>query len=436
MSARLRAVVLALLALAAVSTMAAPALADDVSSGDQPLLIAQDAEQGLTGTLRDDQGEPVPGVTIVVRTADGADVGTAESDDEGAWTVPLDSGGDYQVELDESTLPEGVSLREGARNPLEVTVQDGRTRPAVFQLGEGGAGRGQIEAFFRALANGIKFGLIIAMCAVGLSLIFGTTGLINFAHGELVAVGALLAWFFNVGDLRIQLLIAALLAVVLTASFGGVLERGLFRPLRKRRLGTFQLVVITIGLSLLIRHILLLFFGGAPRPYRDYVGQRAIQMGPVQLTPRDMIIMAIAAGVLIAVATMLQKTRIGKGMRAVSDNRDLAESSGIDVDRVVLMVWILGAGLAALGGVLFGSAVSVDWFMGFRLLLLMFAGVILGGLGTAYGAMLGSLVIGLVTELSVLWFPSELKFMWALVVLIIVLLVRPQGILGRAERIG
>ncbi len=120
----------------------------------------------------------------------------------------------------------------------------------------------------------------------------------------------------------------------------------------------------------------------------------------------------------------------------MSDNRDLAESSGIDVDRVVLIVWIVGAALAATGGILFGSAVAVDWFMGFRLLLLMFAAVILGGLGTAYGAMAGGIVIGLVTELSVLWFPAELKFMWALVMLIAVLLVRPQGILGRAERVG
>ena len=133
---------------------------------------------------------------------------------------------------------------------------------------------------------------------------------------------------------------------------------------------------------------------------------------------------------------MLQRTRIGKAMRAVADNRDLAESSGIDVNRVVMVVWIVGAALAAIGGILFGSAVAVDWFMGFRLLLLMFAAVILGGLGTAYGAMVGAIVIGLVTELSVLWFPAELKFMWALVVLIVVLLVRPQGILGRAERIG
>jgi neutral amino acid transport system permease protein len=433
-SARLRAMLLALCALTIAGTFVVPATAATEPEGQQ--LLAQDAEQGFTGNLRDGDGEPVPGVTITVLDADGQEVESTTSDDDGRWEIAVEAGGSYQILLDEESLPEGVDLRDPDRNPLEVTLQSGRMRPAIFALGEGGAGRGQIEAFFRALANGIKFGLIIAMAAVGLSLIFGTTGLINFAHGELVALGAMLAWFFNVGDPRLQLLVAAVLAIVITALFGGVLERGMFRPLRKRRLGTFQLVVITIGLSLLVRHVLLVLFGGAPRPFRDYIGQQTVQLGPVSLTPRDMTIMAISAAVLIGVATMLQRTRIGKAMRAVSDNRDLAESSGIDVDRVVLVVWVLGAGLAALGGILFGSAVAVDWFMGFRLLLLMFAGVILGGLGTAYGAMVGGLVVGLVTELSVLWFPAELKFMWALAVLIIVLLVRPQGILGQRERIG
>jgi branched-chain amino acid transport system permease protein len=123
-------------------------------------------------------------------------------------------------------------------------------------------------------------------------------------------------------------------------------------------------------------------------------------------------------------------------MRAVSDNVDLAESSGIDVKRVVLIVWVLGGALAALGGVFQGSVVTVEYLMGFRLLLLMFAGVILGGLGTAYGAMVGSLIVGLVVEISTVFFGSELKIAWALVVLIVVLLIRPQGILGRAERVG
>ena len=132
----------------------------------------------------------------------------------------------------------------------------------------------------------------------------------------------------------------------------------------------------------------------------------------------------------------LQYTRLGKATRAVSDNPALAASSGINVDRVISIVWILGAALAALSGVLLGLTQGFDFQLGFKILLLVFAAVTLGGLGTIWGALVGSLIIGLFVELSTLWVPVELKFVGALMVLIIVLLVRPQGILGKAQRIG
>jgi neutral amino acid transport system permease protein len=217
----------------------------------------------------------------------------------------------------------------------------------------------------------------------------------------------------------------------------GVLDRGVFRPLTRRGVGLFQLLVVTIGLSLILRFALLIFFGGRSQPYTQYAVQQRIRLGPFATTPRDLVVIAISLVVLIAVATAIQKSRIGKAMRAVADNRDLAESSGINVERVVSVVWITGGALAGLGGILYGTMFRVSYDFGFQpMLLLMFAGVILGGLGTAYGAMVGSLVVGLVTELSVVWFPQELKTAWALGVLVIVLLVRPQGLLGRRERIG
>ena len=139
---------------------------------------------------------------------------------------------------------------------------------------------------------------------------------------------------------------------------------------------------------------------------------------------------------LVAVAMALQFTRIGKAMRAVADNRDLAASSGIDVEKVIRWVWIAGSALAALGGVLFATTEAVGWEMGFRILLLMFAGVTLGGLGTAYGALFGGLVVGVFIQTSTLVIPSDMKNVGALLMLVIVLLVRPQGLFGRAERIG
>lgn len=422
------AILLAALGLLTLGTASVAVAAEEEETQQEP-------EQSIGGTLRDGEGEPVPGVTIVVSDADGNDVGEVTTDDDGAWRLQLEQGGAYTVLLVEETLPAETDLREGAQNPLEVRVLSGQSRPAIFQLGEGEAGRGDIAAVVQALGNGVKFGLIIAMTAIGLSLVFGTTGLINFAHGEIVAVGALVAWFLNV-ELGIQLIGAAAITIALVALLGAGLEKGLFLPLRRRQVGLFQLLVITVGLALAIRFLNLLFFGGGIRTYADYVGQQQVQFGPISLTPRDFIIIGLSIVVLVAVATVLQRTKIGKAVRAVSDNPALASTSGINVDRTTLVVWTAGAGLAALGGILYGSAVAADYFMGFRLLLLIFAAVILGGIGTAYGAMVGGLIIGLVTELSVLVFPSELKIMWALVVLILALLFRPQGIFGRAERVG
>lgn len=290
----------------------------------------------------------------------------------------------------------------------------------------------------QALIDGIQFGVVIAITAVGLSLIFGTVHLINFAHGELVTIGAVSAYFLNVSASGPgwHLVSAALAAVVFGALLGAAIDRGVWRPLRARGTGLINMFIVTIGLSLLLRHIVLVLYGARPGSYAQYDIQRAIDLGPAGITPRDLTVTLLSVLTLLGVAVLLQRTRTGTAIRAVSDNRDLAEASGIDVQRVVLVVWMLGGALAALGGVFLGLVEVVTWDMGFKLLLLMFAGVILGGLGSAYGAMAGSLVIGVVAQMSTLWFPVDLQYAWALLALIVVLLVRPQGILGRAERVG
>ncbi len=396
--------------------------------------VAEDAGEAVQGTLRD-QGVPVEGVVIVVTETDGSEVGSATSDAEGGWLVALPGPGTYAVELDEDTLPDDLSLRDPDKNPLEIAVGAGQERGLIFAIGSGSsAGPSFVKEFTRATVNGLKFGLIIAMCTIGLSLIFGTTGLVNFAHGELVTIGAVLTWY--IADKGPPLIAAGVAAILLTAAFGGGLEWGLWRPLRRRQLGGFQLLVISIGLALLLRHVILLLFGADRRPYTEFVIQDKIELGLFSVTPRDLTIIVLSILVLLGVATMLQRTRIGKAMRAISDNRDLAESSGIDVQRVIMWVWALGAGLAALGGILLGVSENIDYLMGFRLLLLMFAAMILGGLGSAYGAMVGGILIGLATEIGTLWVAPELKVAIPLVVLILVLLLRPQGILGRRERVG
>jgi branched-chain amino acid transport system permease protein len=425
-----------LLGLAVLLSVAPQAMAQEPGGEDSGLAII--------GTLdyEDDSGETVAveGVDVTVAAGAGGEIDTVETDEEGRFEVPVPEPGRYTVTIDPDSLPDDVSLVDEDRATLSVTVNPGQRRPVQFRLasGEGGGGGGAsfFDRFARLAVDGIKFGLIIAICAIGLSLIFGTTGLVNFAHGELVTFGALIAFLFNV-TLGLHLLIAGPLAVLAGVFLGFAIDRGFWRPLNRRGTGLIAMLVITIGLGLLIRYIFLYQFGGFTRTYAQYALQReGLVIGPVTLVPRDLTSIALSVAALVLVAFFLQRTRMGKATRAVADNRELAEASGIDVDRVVGLVWAGGAGLAALGGILLGLAEQVSWLGGFQLLLLMFAGVTLGGLGTAYGALVGSLVIGLIVQLSTLWIAPELKNVVALMVLILILLVRPQGILGQAERVG
>ncbi len=428
------AVLSALAVLVSLSTLATPAGAQDAGS-DAP-------GESVGGTLvakgqgQNDEDLLVQGAVIIVTTADGNEVAQTETADDGSWSIDLPQPGDYIVTIDPSTLPDGVELRNVDRASLDVSVRPGQTRPVLFALGNDPRNIGsRWDQFLQLVVEGIKFGLIIAMAAIGLSLIFGTTGLVNFAHGELVTYGALIAYFFN-QTIGIQLIPATILAMVVAGATGGLLDIGLWRPLRHHKTGLIAMMVVSIGLSILARYFFLYQFGGRTRPYGDYNLQHAVDIGPIAIAPKDIYSIILSIVVLMGIGVALQYTRIGKAMRAVSDNPDLAESSGIDVDRVVLTVWIAGSALACLGGVLYGLGEQVSFQFGFQLLLLMFAGVTLGGLGTAYGALLGSFVIGMFVQVSTMWVSTELKNVGAFAILIVILLVRPQGILGRAERVG
>jgi branched-chain amino acid transport system permease protein len=317
-----------------------------------------------------------------------------------------------------------------------LEIDPNRARTVFFNLGaRERESADKLDRVPQLIFEGISFGLIIAITSMGLSLIFGTTGLVNFSHSEHVTWGAIVAWWINV-DHGVHLVPATVLAVLIGAASGALVDRLLWKPLRNRGMSLVAMMIVSIGLSLAVRSLFQLVFGGVFRPYAQYNVQRGIDVGPITASPKDFWIIGIILVVIVSVASILQYTKIGKAMRAVSDNPDLAASSGIDVDRVILFVWALGGGLAALGGVLFGIQQQVQFLMGFNLLLLMFAGVTLGGLGTAYGALVGSFVLGMFVQVSTLFIPTELKNVGALIVLIVVLMVRPQGILGKAERIG
>ena len=398
----------------------------------------------LQGTLIS-ASQPVAGVKITVSDEGGTSVGDATSGSDGKWSVPVKGPGTYKVDLDTTTLPQGVTVTNG-RPSLTLTVFEGAARNVLFPLGaaagtgtgapaEDEGGTSQLSRIVDLVYTGIHFGLIIALAALGLSLIFGTMGLTNFAHGELITFGALGCFLLNV-TIGLPLAVSALLAVVLGGAFGYFQDRLFWGWLRNRRTGLIGMMIISIGVALILRYLFLYFFRGNTLQYAAYVAQPGIDLGLISVAPKNLVMDAIAIVVLVVVSLALVKTRLGKATRAVSTNPSLAAASGISVDSVIRLVWTIGGALAALSGVMLGVFQGVNYQMGFQILLLVFAAVTLGGLGTAFGALLGSLVVGLATQLSTLWIPTELKNVGALAVLIVIILFRPQGILGRRERIG
>jgi branched-chain amino acid transport system permease protein len=291
--------------------------------------------------------------------------------------------------------------------------------------------------------GGLVFSLLLAMAALGLSMIFGTTGLTNFAHGELITFGAIIAFAVDrlPGDIvvfgtNITMVTSIATALVVSTLFGWSQDKILWKPLRRRGTGLIAAMIVSIGLSIFLRNVYQYFAGAANHNYSQWTSPRPWEIGPILITPKDVGVIVFSAIVLLLVVIAVQRTRLGKATRAVADNPALASSSGINVDRVISVVWAVGAGLAGLSGVLLGMTQGFDYQVGFKILLLVFAAVILGGLGTIWGALVGSFIIGIFIEVSTLFIPAELKFVGALLVLIVVLLFRPQGLLGRAERVG
>lgn len=404
-----------------------------------PLLASSAAadNEDLHGRLRNGT-DPVADVRIFVTDSTGTQVGETRSDAEGNWRVGLPGAGEYTVTLDTSTLPGGVALRNADNASIKRQVTGDAQVPQLFPLGEGRtAKKSDTVEWIQLTAEGLRFGLLLALASVGLSLIYGTTGLVNFSHGELVTFGAMIAYWLNVQH-GIQLIPAALMTVVICGAAGAAQDAFFWGQLRRRKAGLLAMMIISIGLAIFVRYVYQYLFGGGNQSYADYQGQAAKEPGNLgfALAPRDYWSMGVAVLAIALVLWALGATRMGKATRAVADNPSLAAASGIDVDRVIRLVWAVGAALAGLAGLLLGLAQQVNFSMGFDILLLMFAAVTLGGLGSATGALLGSLVIGLFIQLSTLWVPPDLKNVGALGVLIVILLVRPQGILGRAERIG
>ena len=405
-----------------------------------PLFLASTAHAEpatkLYGVVTDSEGKALPGIGISV-------VGPEEfsakvtTDAEGSWEVPIVSKGTFSATINVDDLPEGQALTNPEKSTVKANVfMLGVDLRLLFPVGPGVVQASLLERSAQLTLDGILLGLVIALAALGLSLIFGTTGLTNFAHGEILTLAGLLTYYLS-AIAGLPVLVAAPLAVILGAVISGFLQdKYLWKPLRRRGTGLIAMLVVSIGFAIFLRYFFLFIFGGDTRQLPQYAGQAGLELGLVNITPKSILTSAIGVLFIIGATLWLLRTRMGKASRAVADNPALASASGIDVQKVIRAVWILGAALASYAGVIVTVNQGVSFLMGQDMLLLIFAAVTLGGLGTANGALVGSLIIGLFVQLSTLFIPTELKYVGALIVLIIILIIRPQGILGKKERIG
>lgn len=410
-------------------------------AADEYLIIAK-----VFNRTTDENGKdirvPVAEVEIIVSLVGGDEVARGVTDASGSFTATVVEKGAYLVEINTEALPAGIVVDAASGVSKEVEVGSGvvvggvASKTVNLFVGESTREtKSKWSLLPQALANGIILAAIIAICSVGLSLIYGTTGLSNFGHGELVTIGAVFTWLFNQRLGNWGLIPSAIAGIACCSLASGGLERGVWRPLRRRGTSLTSMMVVSIGLALSARYVVQFFLGGGDVFFA--IGtQQPVDLGLVKLTPRSLAIIGVTFAVLIIVALFLLKARFGKAIRAVSDNPDLASATGINTDRVILIVWLLGGALAGLGGVFYGLEFGVSWDMGNLLLLLMFAAITLGGLGNAFGALLGSLIIGVFVELWAWAATPDLKTVGALIALIVLLLVRPQGLLGRKERLG
>ena len=279
--------------------------------------------------------------------------------------------------------------------------------------------------------SGLSTGSIYALGAVGLTLVYGILKLVNFAHGDFVTLGAYVAYLGNV-TWGLPLFASLVLAVIAVAALGVLSERLMWAPMRAKRAGLLQLILMSIGLAFLIRS-LIQFEWGTEVLSLNVNKTATVEFLGLSIGRTQLITIIVGIVVISAIGLMLRFTLLGKRMRALSDDLDLAETAGINTERIILYTWLFAGGLAGLAGVLAGTILPLQPELGFTLLLAIFAAVLLGGIGDAFGALVGGIVLGLVTEWSTLFIDSRWKLAVGFVVLIVVLIIRPQGIFGKAK---
>jgi branched-chain amino acid transport system permease protein len=294
------------------------------------------------------------------------------------------------------------------------------------------------------IVYGIVFGSIISIGAIGLSLVGGIIRFANFAHGDLMTTGAYIALFMvtwalawipdtNFGQLSFgwRMLIAFPVAMFVVACVAIALDRILYQKLRRKKSGPIIMAMSSLGAASILRMLILIFWGADSLFYKPGVLRPALQLPlGVKIRPDQILILVTVCGLVVLLHLFLQKTKLGKAMRATADNMELALVSGIDTERVIIVTWGIGGSLAAAGGILYGIDVQLHPYMGWNFLIPLFAATILGTIGNIYGALLGGLVIGVSQQVSTAFIMPTYKPAVAFILMILILLVRPKGIFG------
>jgi branched-chain amino acid transport system permease protein/neutral amino acid transport system permease protein len=299
------------------------------------------------------------------------------------------------------------------------------------------------------VVNGLFLGAIIALGAIGLSLLYGILNFAHIAHGDFMTLGAYVALFFlgtllpSIGlesagfgpftfgyPLFLVLPLSILALVVLAIG----LDVGIYRRLRRRGVSKVVLAMTSLGVAIALRGLVQVIWGGETWQYpRLSKAFYQLPMG-VRIPPDNLFVGALAIILVLALYLFLTRTKMGKAMRATSDNMDLARVSGINTERVIWWTWAISAALAATAGVLLAVfQAQLLPIMGWRFLIPLFAAVILGGIGNPYGALVGALIIGVTAEVSTQWLNPAYKVVVAFLIMIVTLLIRPRGIFGARE---
>jgi len=296
------------------------------------------------------------------------------------------------------------------------------------------------------IVYGIVLGSIIAIGAIGLTLVYGIIGFANFAHGDLMSAGAYIALFLVTGLLSwagvpdnsfwafsfgLPMIIAFPVSMLAVAGIAIGFDRLLYKRLRLKQSGPVMMAMSALGASFILRMIILILWGADYFFYRPGVLRPALYLPlGIKIRPDQLFIILSVICLVTLLHLFLQKTTMGKAMRATADNMELAMVSGIDTDRIITWTWGIGGALAAAGGILYGIDVQLHPGMGWNFLIPLFAASILGGIGNIYGALIGGLVIGVAQQVSTAFLLPTYKPAVAFLIMIGILLIRPQGLLG------